>query len=150
VDRQSWVQAVMWEEIVVPAARRGEPVTSRVRFAAGDVFVVEVKVGGDLEVRGEGPDLFEALASARRSLEADGVVLACNGARRDVFPSAMQRQAAGGRYAYVLEMPRAASRPPVVDIFALAPEASVLVTVDEQREWFDRWRQAGPGEGGSP
>ena len=135
---------------MVPAARRGEPVTSRVRFAAGDVFVVEVKVGGDLEVRGEGPDLFEALASARRSLEADGVVLACNGARRDVFPSAMQRQAAGGRYAYVLEMPRAASRPPVVDIFALAPEASVLVTVDEQREWFDRWRQAGPGEGGSP
>ena len=140
----------MREEIVVPATRRGEPVTSRVWFAAGEVCVVEIRVGGELEVRGVGPDLFEALASARRSLEADGVVLACNGARRDVFPSAMQRQAAGGRYAYVLEMPRSASRPPVVDIFALAPESSVLATVDEQRDWFDRWRQTGSGEGGSP
>jgi hypothetical protein len=138
----------MWEEAEVPAVRGGELAASHVRFASGDMCVVEVKVG-DVDSRGEGPDLFEALVRARRGLEAHDVLLGCNGARRDVFPSAMQRQAAGGRRAYVLTMPRTTARPPVVDIFAPAPELSALATVDEQRAWFDRWRESGPGEGGS-
>lgn len=135
-----------WEEAAVPAVRHDEPVTSDVRFAAGDVCVVEVRIGDNLDVRGEGPDLFEALASARRDLKAHGVLLACNGARQDVFPSAMLRQATRGRRAYVLTMPRSTAMLPSVDIFATAPESSVLATVEEQRAWFDRWRQTGPEE----
>jgi hypothetical protein len=107
-----------WEEVNVPAVRGGELVTSPVRFAVGDVCVVEVSVGDDIGARGEGPDLFEALASARRQLEAYGVVVGCDGARRDVFPSAMLRQATGGRRAYVLAVARNAARPQTVDIFA--------------------------------
>ena len=139
-----------WEEIMVPAVRGGKLVTSRVRFVAGDVCVVEVGVGDDIDARGEGPDLFEALVVARRELEAHGVLVGCNGARRDVFPSAMLRQAAGGRRAYVLSVPRTAARPPTVDIFAPAPDTSALASVDEQRAWFDRWLETGPGERGSP
>ena len=137
-----------WEEATVPAVRGGELVTSHVRFTMDDVCVVEVKVG-DVDSRGEGPDLFEALAQARRGLEAQDVLLGCNGARCDVFPSAMQRQAGWGRRAYVLTMPRTTARLAVVDIFAVAPELSELATVDAQRAWFGRWRQSGPAEGGS-
>ena len=138
-----------WEEVSVPAVRGGGLVTSRVRFAAGDACVVEVSVGDDIDARGEGTDLFEALVSARRQLEAHGVLVGCNGARRDVFPSAMLRQATGGRRAYVLAMPRTAARPQTVDIFAPAPDTSALATVDEQRAWFDMWRQTGPSGGGA-
>jgi hypothetical protein len=138
-----------WDEAIVPALRGGEVVRSRVRFAAGDVCVVEVEAGGT-DSRGEAGDLFEALARARRDLEARDVLLGCNGARRDVFPSAMQRQTGWARRAYVLAIPRTTGRPPVVDIFAAAPESSVLATVDEQRAWFDRWRQIPPEERGSP
>jgi hypothetical protein len=93
--------------------------------------------------------LFEALAPARRGLEAQDLLLGCNGARRDLFLSAMQRQAGWVRRAYVLTMPRTSARLPVVDIFAAAPDLSELATVDAQRAWFDKWRQRGPAEGGS-
>lgn len=142
---------MMWEEVTVPAVRGGQPVTARVRYAAGDVCVVEVGAGEGVSVRGEARDLFAALAAARRELEAHGVQLACNGARREVYPSGMQRQATQGRRAYVLTSPPNAARlPPTVDIFAVAPESSVLATVDEQREWFNRWRGSGSGKGESP
>ena len=134
---------------MVPAIRGDERLASRIRFAVDDVCVVEIRVGDDINARGEGPDLFEALVSARRELEARDVLIGCNGARRDVFPSAMLRQAAQGRRAYVLSMPRTTARPPTVDIFAAAPDLSAVATVDEQRAWFDRWLQSGPAEGES-
>ena len=139
-----------WEQVALPAVRAGKRVASRVRFAAGDVCVVEAAVGGDPDVRGEGPDLFEALASVRRVLEASGVMIACNGSRKDVFPSQMLRQASGGRFAYVLTIPRSAARPQTVDIFAPAPEFAELASVDGQRAWFDRWLDSGTGTGVSP
>jgi hypothetical protein len=139
-----------WEEVMVPAIRGDERLTSRIRFAIDDVCLVEVWVGDDIGARGEGPDLFEALVSARRELEAHDVLVGCNGARRDVFPSPMLRQAVRGRRAYVLTLPRTTARPPTVDVFAAAPDLTVLATVDEQRAWFDRWRQSGLAEGGSP
>jgi hypothetical protein len=55
------VRTMTWDEVTVPGVRAGEPVTSRIRFTAGDVCMVEVTVGDDLDVRGQGPDLFEAL-----------------------------------------------------------------------------------------
>ncbi|WP_460573188.1 hypothetical protein [Humibacter soli] len=113
------------------------------RFAAGDICVVEVSVDGGIEASAEGPDLFEALALVRGQLEVHEVLIGCNGARRDVFPSVMQRQATIDRRAYVLAMPRGASRPSTVDVFAPAPDMSLLGTVDEQRAWFDTWRQSG-------
>jgi hypothetical protein len=140
---------VTWEETTVPAVRGGELVTSHVRFTTDDLCAVEIRVG-DVDSRGEGSDLFEALAQARRGLEAQDVLLGCNGGRRDVFPSAMQRQAGLGRTAYVLTTPRTSARLPVVDIFAAAPDLSELATVDAQRAWFDKWRQSGPSAGRSP
>jgi hypothetical protein len=137
-----------WEEVTVPGLRAGAPVTTGIRFAAGDECVVEAAIGDDLRLRGEGPDLFEALASVRRDLERHDVVLACNGSRRDVFPSQMLRQASAGRFAYVLTIPRSAVRPETVDIFAPAPGSAALASVTDQRAWFDRWTRSGAGQSG--
>ena len=131
------------EERNVPAIVDGRVTESRLRFEVGDVCRVEVRVQ-DVAVAGEGSDLFEALTAARRGLEARDIQLGCNGARVDVFPSGMLRQAAAGRRAYVLPIPRVTVKPPLVDIFDLAPEGSNLATVDEQREFFDRWLHSGP------
>jgi hypothetical protein len=87
-------------------------------------------------VTGRGVDLFDALVGARRSLEAAGAMIACNGARRDVYPSQMLRQSTGGRRAYVLGDPR--GRRASVDIFGPA-DWSLIVSVDDQREEFVRW-----------
>jgi len=131
---------MMWEEVAVPAVRGGQTVTAQVRFAvSSEVCVVQVSSGGDVTARGEARDLFAALAVARRELEAHGMQLANNGARLDVWPSGMLRQAGYGRRAYVLTLPPTAARQSTVDIFEPAPKSSVLGTVDEQREWFRRY-----------
>lgn len=130
-----------WEEITVPAVRGGQRVSARVRFAAGGAAcLVEVGVGEDVSASGQARDLFAALQAARRELEAHGVQLACQGARINVWPSGMLRQAGHGRRGYVLTMPPAAAQEPsTVDIFEPAPQSAVLATVDEQRDWFRRY-----------
>src|SRR5690348_10532320 len=120
--------AAPWEETVIEAYRGDDAFPATVRFAAGDPCVVEVLVGREDRVRTEGPDLFEALVDARRMLERRALRLACNGSRRDVYPSQMQRQATQGRRAYVMTMPRTTTRLAVVDIFAVAPAGVDIAT----------------------
>jgi len=121
-------RALTREQVALPAVRAGKPTDARVAFAAGDMRVVEAAIGDDLDGRGEGPDLFQALADVRRVLVASSVLIAWNGSRMDVFPSPMLRQAADGRY------------------LRSGPESAELVSVDDQRAWFDRWRDSGIGE----
>lgn len=128
-----------WEERSVPALRDGQPVTAQVRFVTGDTCVVEVRASPDVTARGEARDLFAALAAARRDLETQGVQLAINGARLNVWPSGMLRQAGYGRRAYVLTMPPAGGPARTVDIFEPAPEQAELAMVAEQNEWFQRY-----------
>jgi hypothetical protein len=56
-----------------------------VRFVLADGSVVEAV----------GADLFSALETVRRRLEAEGMLVCCQGARPDVFPSGMARQMGG-------------------------------------------------------
>ncbi len=128
-----------WEETTVPASRDGVPVTAQVRFATGDTCVVEISAGAGVTARGEARDLFAALAAARHDLETRGVRLAINGARLNVWPSGMLRQAGYGRRAYVLTMPPAAGQTSTVDIFEPAPESAELATVADQEAWFRRY-----------
>jgi hypothetical protein len=86
------------------------------------------------EVVGRGPDLFEALVEVRRQLEADGCLLAVQGARRDTYPSGMARDMGGGAQVYVLRPGRPARER--VGTFDDAPVA-LLGTVEEQRRHFE-------------
>ena len=85
-----------------------------------------------------GRDLFEALIALRYTLEAKGAALLCAGARRDVFPSGMQRDMAGGRKAYVIRLGVHATVKNIVDIFDPA-DAAQVTSVSEQRAFFEEW-----------
>ncbi|MFI9212343.1 hypothetical protein ACIGW7_30005 [Streptomyces sp. NPDC053253] len=77
-----------------------------------------------------GSNLFKCLLDARTDLEAEGLLLCCQGARPDVFPSGMQQQMDNGRFAAVLS--RSAEEEEIVDIFAAA-EPSQVDSVEGQR-----------------
>ncbi|WP_158791014.1 hypothetical protein [Streptomyces sp. NRRL WC-3549] len=76
-------------------------------------------------------DLLECLKSARRDLEVMGLLLCCQGARPNVFPSGMTRQMAEGRLAYSLEAGKELSDNDLVDIFAPA-DCSEVATLEDQ------------------
>ncbi|WP_085927669.1 hypothetical protein [Streptomyces platensis] len=76
-------------------------------------------------------DLLECLKSARRDLEGMGLLLCCQGARLNVFPSGMTRQMSEGRLAYSLQAGRVPSDDDLVDIFAPA-DCSEVATLEDQ------------------
>lgn len=77
-----------------------------------------------------GSNLFKCLLGARADLEKEGLLLCCQGARPDVFPSGMQQQMENGRFGTVLT-PSSEKRE-VVDIFGAA-EPSQVASVEVQR-----------------
>jgi hypothetical protein len=91
-----------------------------------------------------GPDMFEALVRLRRQLEPDGLTVAVQGARRDSYPSGMQRDMAGGRSVYVMR-PGASAR--MEDVAKTLDDAhpDQLASVDDQRAFFKAWL-AEPGK----
>lgn len=111
---------------------------ARLRFKVAISCSVEIEAEGGVALTGVGPDLFEALTRVRRELEGRGMMVVCQGARTNVFPSALQRQAVRGRRAYVLEFPPTATKPQVVDIFDPADPAEIG-TVAEQLQCYSRW-----------
>jgi hypothetical protein len=92
-------------------------------------------------VEAEAGDCFEALRLVRSQFEVDSVRLCCAGARRDVWASGMQRGMGQGLTAYVVSLPRTATRPSVVDIFEPAP-LELIATVADQQEFFEQWSKS--------
>jgi hypothetical protein len=129
---------MMWQEVDVAAFQHGERVDARVRFAVETDCLVEVHIAPETTITKKDSDFWEALLQVRTELERDDIQLGCNGARIDVFPSQMQRQAIRGRKAYVLVKPRTAKRCEVVDIFGPA-SLELVGTVAEQRAFYDGW-----------
>ncbi|MEM8948499.1 MAG: hypothetical protein AAGA21_02865 [Pseudomonadota bacterium] len=86
----------------------------------------------------ENSDFFECLVDFRRVIEGEGGKVLCHGARRDVFPSPMQRRTAGGLKAYHQRLGEKALEQDQVDTFA-ETEAALVGTVDEQRAYNETW-----------
>ena len=126
-----------------------------VELQGGGSAALELRVGSEFSIlarlpdganaQGAGEDLFEALCELRTILESSGQRLLCAGARRDVHPSSMQRQAAQGRRAYALGGVPKGEKPPVVDIFDPA-EATDVVSVEVQRAWYGQWLEVARGQ----
>ena len=89
-------------------------------------------------VSADASDYFESLLLVRRELEHDGLLVCCQGARRDVWPSGMARDMGAGLKAYVLSIGRQPSQKDLVDIFDPA-EQSLIGTVAEQEGHFQKW-----------
>ncbi len=102
---------------------------------AGTDQVITV-ASGDERWRGHGSDVFSALESVRRALEASGWLLAVEGARRDAVVSRMSRQMSAGTQVYRVRSGLPADFP---TRDALAPNDEDLGTVDEQRTATEAW-----------
>jgi hypothetical protein len=129
---------MMMRAVNIPARRGSEVLVATLRYEVGDICKVAVELADGTSARGEGADLFDALVATRLILEPLGILLACAGARRDVYPSPMLRQATQGRRAYVLAERANQTRPPSVDIFDIA-EWDSISSVNEQRDSFLAW-----------
>ncbi|QQD75941.1 hypothetical protein I8920_14225 [Curtobacterium sp. YC1] len=93
-------------------------------------YTVTVLLSG-VEHSATADDAFEALSLVRESLDVDSWLLGVQGARVDVWPSAMARQQGGGLRAYRLSRGRRPRLKDLVDVFAPADEH--LGTVQAQR-----------------
>ncbi|MCP3880461.1 MAG: hypothetical protein GY701_19040 [Sulfitobacter sp.] len=82
------------------------------------------------------PDLFECLLLLRDQTDQLGLRLGCNGARRDAWASSMARDMGSGLVVYLLGPVTADQpQPSQVATFDSTPLDEV-VTVDEQRAWY--------------
>ncbi|MFD5319545.1 hypothetical protein [Streptomyces sp. NPDC127098] len=79
-----------------------------------------------------GSNLFVCLTKLRKDLDAEGLLLCCQGARADVTLSGMEAQMTGGRFVYTFTPGARRVNQETVDIFAPAP-AGIVVGPAEQR-----------------
>jgi hypothetical protein len=101
--------------------------------------VLEATWAGETH-RIEGRDFQVCLFDLRRRLEAEGRLLCCQGARRDVGPSGQLRQFSDGREMYLHPVGRRqVTHDDIVDVFSPA-DCGLVTTVEEQeglhREWM--------------
>ena len=96
-------------------------------------------------VSGDGPDMFEALVQVRRQIEANGWLIAVQGARRDTYPSGMARDMGGGEKVYILRSGEQTRLEDLVDTIASA-DPSIIATVDQQEEYWESWRSESRGQ----
>jgi hypothetical protein len=121
----------------VSVVRHGEVYPARVRWWLTDDYFAGVEVVGPFgEQQAVEHDAFEALVTIRRRIEPDGWRVAVQGSRRDTYPSGMQREQGGGEHIYVTRIGEKA-RETVATFDPVDP--ALAVTVEEQREHWQRW-----------
>ncbi len=108
----------------------GEPVSVTVSVSTSPPTLVATVAGEALDPL-TGSDVRHCLINLRRSLEARGLLLCCQGGRLNVWPSGMLRDWTLGQQAYVLARPMTGDGYEVVDVLDPAPSEQA-VTVDEQ------------------
>ena len=91
-------------------------------------------------------DLFECMRLLRQHLEAESMILLCNGARVDAYPSQIARQMGAARRVHLTSLGRPTTREDLVDIFGEAP-ADKIGSVEEQDAFHKEWlRSLGWGQ----
>jgi len=80
---------------------------------------------------------FSALQDVRKELEQENIIILCNGAARNVYPSPMQ-MSFGGSKAYILRRGCPTRLVDVVDIFE-RNDALIFTSVEEQSKYYDDW-----------
>jgi hypothetical protein len=104
--------------------------------------VILAQLGDEKSQQYSGADLFECLLSLRGDLENRGLLLCCQGARRNVSPSGMTRQMSNGRLAYAIPVDRSVSDDDLVDIFAPAACGEVASIVEQREEIKKTFRRS--------
>lgn len=107
-----------------------------------DEYAITCKLPITVELlTGYAYDCFAALQIIRRKAEGRNWHICCQGARRNVRPSAMSRQMGGGVMAYVLETGQPGRMDSMVNIFDEdSPEA--YASVADQEAYAHAWFQS--------
>jgi hypothetical protein len=124
---------IVAETIILAASKAGaSSVEVILKVVDAEPFSIEMTAPGYERAMFHGSNLFMCLIEVRTLLERDGLLLCCQGSRPNVFPSGMQQQMNGGRFAYQLQPGRKSTNDDVVDVFAPA-ELAEVGTVLQQR-----------------
>jgi hypothetical protein len=122
----------------VSVVRNGAPATWLVSVVDGHYpHLTVVLTAPDQTWTATGTDLFGALINLREDLDAEEILLCCNGARRNAWASGMQRDMGRGRVVYLLEKGQH-GRPRQVGTLEAAP-CDQIATVREQKEFYAGW-----------
>ncbi|MFZ6013042.1 MAG: hypothetical protein ACOYXT_22055 [Bacteroidota bacterium] len=94
----------------------------------------------DLNLQGEveANDYFECLLQIRNVFEKNNLIILCNGARYDVYPSRMSRQMGKGLKGYVLTLGKQADEKDLVDIFKPIEDKAKIGTDQQQRDYYNK------------
>ena len=93
---------------------------------------------GNLNGEVHAEDYFAGLIQVREIFSKKNIVVLCNGARYDVYPSRMSRQMSKGIKAYALTLGRQTSQADLVDIFGLA-DLNKIGTPQQQKDYYEKW-----------
>lgn len=103
-----------------------------------ETAVISVRLPGGEVVEASDSDLFDCLIRIRKQLERINLLLCCNGARRDCYPSRMSRDMGGAQRILKLEMGKVPSGRSMVDTFGEA-DPSHISTPEEQEGYYRAW-----------
>ncbi|WP_345611120.1 Clp protease N-terminal domain-containing protein [Pseudonocardia adelaidensis] len=118
------------------------------RSGPSDLYRAQLDWSGEPIDVGAG-DMFDALVRIREQLEPQGWFVAVQGSRLDAFPSAMQREMAGGLNVYVMRVGEPIRLGDAVETFAEA-DPGLLATVAAQHQHAAKWQRSVQGGVGSP
>ncbi|MCT2589102.1 hypothetical protein LHJ74_03980 [Streptomyces sp. N2-109] len=104
-----------------------------VAITGRDPHELTLKRAGLPDEKHQAGDLFSCLMDLRRSLESEGLLLCCQGARLDVTSSGMLLQMTDGREAYTFDPSTRTVHEETVYILDPAP-LSKVATVSQQRD----------------
>lgn len=93
---------------------------------------------GDNEISCTGENFFNTLLEIRKELEKMNILIVCNGAAENVYPSPMQLSMGTGRTAYRQCLHQQARMTDVVDIFEY-DENLKIVDVETQLKYHNEW-----------
>jgi len=133
------------ETIEFRPLRGGDVARGTVSWRTGPDTWLAFKVWDGPDASASGIDLFEALTTARQSLEKAGFIPMIEGARADSFPSGMARGMGEGEMTYRLRQGVAAEQSDLRFLFDPA-EAETVTTTEEQVRAYRRWLASLPDE----
>ena len=102
-----------------------------------DMIILELLFNGE-SILGQSDNMFDSLKELRKQLEKKRIQILCNGAARNVYPSAMQFSMGNTRKAYKLYKGEQARMKDMVDIFEL-DDGLEFVDINEQLKFFEEW-----------
>lgn len=94
----------------------------------------------------EGGSLIQCLARMRELLEPQGVLVLCNGARRDAYSNSLSRNMGGGRKVFPVRPGEPFRYDDFLWTLGEAPLESVA-TLAEQARFLEEWRRSLPPGG---